>query len=100
MSSEISRLKTRNHIVTMKKHNHHVWYLVLASIAVLLLSALYVTRGNNQVQFYIITLFMAIYVVWGILHHIANNNLRLSVVLEYILLSATALFLLKTVLLK
>lgn len=84
----------------MKKRNHHAWYLALASIALLLLSALYVTRGNNQVQFYIIALFMVIYVVWGILHHIFNNNLRLSVVLEYILLSATALFLLKTVLLK
>lgn len=84
----------------MKKQKHHAWYLVLGSIAALLLVALYYSRGNNQVQFYIVSLFVAIYVVWGILHHIIDNSLRLSVVLEYILLSATALFLLKTVLLK
>lgn len=84
----------------MKKQKHHAWYLVLGSIAALLLVALYYSRGNNQVQFYIVSLFVAIYVIWGILHHIIDNSLRLSVVLEYILLSATALFLLKTVLLK
>lgn len=84
----------------MKKQKHHAWYLALGSIAVLLLVALYYSRGNNQIQFYIISLFVAVYVVWGILHHIIDNSLRLSVVLEYILLSATALFLLKTVLLK
>ncbi|MGB4966249.1 MAG: hypothetical protein WBO77_04035 [Microgenomates group bacterium] len=84
----------------MKKQKHHAWYLVLGSIAALLLVALYYSRGNNQVQFYIVSLFVAIYVIWGVLHHIIDNSLRLSVVLEYILLSATALFLLKTVLLK
>lgn len=84
----------------MKKQKHHAWYLALGSIAVLLLISLYYSRGNNQIQFYIIALFVAIYVIWGILHHIIDNSLRLSVVLEYILLSATALFLLKTILLK
>ena len=53
----------------MKKQKHHAWYLVLGSIAALLLVALYYSRGNNQVQFYIVSLFVAIYVIWGILHH-------------------------------
>lgn len=84
----------------MKHTKHHAWHLALASIATLLLVALYYSRGNNEIQFAIVTLFVVIYVAWGIAHHIMNNTLRLSVVLEYILLSATAFFLLKTVLLK
>ena len=65
----------------MKKQKHHAWYLVLGSIAALLLVALYYSRGNNQVQFYIVSLFVAIYVIWGILHHIIDKSLRFSVVL-------------------
>lgn len=84
----------------MKKNRHHLWYLVLASIAVLLIAALLATQGNKEIQFIIASLFISVYIAWGVFHHIMDRTLRLSVVLEYILIGATAFFLLKTVLLR
>lgn len=84
----------------MKKHKHHLWYLVLASIGLLLLGAMIVMQGNKSAQFTIASLFVCVYIAWGVFHHIIDRTLRLSVVLEYILIGSTAFFLLKTVLIR
>ncbi|OGK18937.1 hypothetical protein A3D80_00055 [Candidatus Roizmanbacteria bacterium RIFCSPHIGHO2_02_FULL_40_13b] len=84
----------------MKNKKHHLWYLVLGSVAVLLLVLLSLAKGRPNSQFAIIALFICVYMAWGVLHHIADKTLRLSVVLEYILIGSTAFFLLKAVLLK
>lgn len=84
----------------MKHKKHYLWYLVLASIALLLIAAMIVMQGNKMIQFTIASLFICVYIAWGIFHHIMDRTLRLPVVLEYILIGSTAFFLLKTVLLK
>jgi len=49
-------------------------------------------------QFFILTLFIIFYIGCGIIHHLLEKTLHLKIVVEYILIGATALFLLKNLL--
>ncbi len=79
-------------------HEHTFQYLLLATIAVFFIVLLSLAQGDKMAQFLIILLFVVFYIVWGIIHHITDKTLHLKIVLEYILIGATALFLLQLLL--
>lgn len=54
---------------------------------------------NNTNLFAILSIFSIIYVVWGILHHFFNKNLKFKIVLEYLLIAGLSVLLSSTLLL-
>jgi hypothetical protein len=60
-------------------------YLVLTMIvSVAVILTLYFNGSKNIQEIIIITL-SALYIVWGVIHHLRENTLQARVVLEYVL---------------
>jgi len=74
-------------------------YLVLITAGVIFVGALNIFRGERLMEFIILLIFVSFYIVWGIYHHIVESSLHLKIVLEYILIGFTFIFLLKLVIL-
>jgi hypothetical protein len=81
----------------VKKHTFD--YLLFATAGVFFLIALNVFKGERLIEFIILLSFVSFYIIWGIYHHIIENTLHFKVVLEYILIGFTILFLLKLLIL-
>ncbi len=81
----------------MKRHSFD--YLLFGTAGVFFLLALNIFRGERLVEFIILMSFTSFYIIWGIYHHIIEDTVHLKIVLEYILIGFTVLFLLKILLL-
>ncbi|MFA9289252.1 MAG: hypothetical protein ACEQSA_05230 [Weeksellaceae bacterium] len=80
-----------------KKHAFD--YLLFISVGICFLIALNIFRGERLIELILVVSFISFYIIWGIYHHIVENTLHLKVVMEYILIGFTLLFLLKIVIL-
>lgn len=74
-------------------------YLFLLTAGILFVIALSIFKGERLLEFIMLLLFVSLYILWGIYHHIARNDLHLRIVLEYILIGFTVLYLLKILIL-
>lgn len=70
-------------------------YLLFLTACIVFIIALTIFQGERTIEFAIVAAFIAFYISWGIYHHIIDNTLRLKVILEYVLIGFTTLFLLK-----
>ena len=74
-------------------------YLLLATAGVIFLVSLNIFKGERLMEFIILLIFVAFYILWGIYHHIIEDTLHLKIVVEYILIAFTIIFLLKIIVL-
>lgn len=78
---------------------HNIFeYGLLGVSAAIYLAFLSLFKGRHGEQFIISVCFMAYYILWGIIHHARDQSLHLKVVLEYMLIGALAMFLLRALL--
>lgn len=73
---------------------HAFDYLLLCTGGAVFLLFLRLFQGYRTYSFIIICLFVGFYVFWGQYHHIKTGRVRLSHIVEYILIGFTVLFLL------
>lgn len=78
---------------------HAFDYLLFLTAGIFFLVATHIFRGERFIEFIILLAFVSFYIIWGIYHHIIENTLHLKVVLEYILIGFTILFLIKILIL-
>lgn len=78
--------------------HHLVEYGLLVFSAVCYLIFLSLFKGEHNKQLAITFFFVLYYIVWGIVHHARDQSLHLKVVLEYILIGALAMLLLRSLL--
>ena len=78
---------------------HFFDYLLLFTAGVFFLLGVNYLKGERLFEFILILAFTSFYIVWGIYHHIIEDTLHLKIVLEYIFIGFTILFLLKIMLL-
>lgn len=74
-------------------------YLLLVTAGVFFVGAVNIFRGERLSEFFILTIFISFYIIWGIYHHIKETGLHLKIVVEYILIGFILIFLLKLVIL-
>jgi len=77
----------------VKKHPFD--YLLFITIGVFFVLSLSIFQGERLLEFIILLAFVTFYIIWGIYHHIIENTIHLKIVLEYVLIGFTLLFLLK-----
>ncbi|MFH0979665.1 MAG: hypothetical protein V1803_01825 [Candidatus Roizmanbacteria bacterium] len=81
-----------------KEIKSHIFdYLLLVTAGIFFLVAINVFKGERLLEFIIILAFTSFYIIWGIYHHIIEDSLHLKIVIEYILIAFTILFLLKII---
>jgi hypothetical protein len=85
--------------VKKEVNNHTFDYLLFATAGVFFILALNLFKGERLLEFIILLSFISFYIIWGIYHHVIENTLRFKVVLEYVLIGFTILFLLKILIL-
>lgn len=86
-----------NHIIRSvhKEVKKHVYdYLLLCTGGIIFLLFLRLFQGYRTYSFIIICLFVGFYIFWGQYHHTKMRQVRLSHIVEYILIGFTVLFLL------
>jgi hypothetical protein len=77
-----------------KELRHHLFdYLLLVTGGVLFLLFLRLFNGYRTYSFIIVSLFVGFYVFWGQYHHTRTHQVRLTHIVEYILIGFTVLFL-------
>ncbi len=83
----------------MKKEikKHLFDYLLLTTAGVFFLLSLNIFKGERLLEFVVLLAFASFYIIWGFYHHAFSNSLRLKVVIEYILIAFTLVFLLKII---
>lgn len=86
------------HIIKEVKR-HPFDYLLFITIGVFFLLSINIFKGERLLEFIILLSFVTFYIIWGIYHHIIDNSVHLKVVLEYILIGFTMLFLFKILIL-
>ncbi len=90
------------HLVKLikKEVNKHTFdYLLFATAGIFFIVSLNLFKGERLLEFIILLSFISFYIIWGIYHHIIENTLRFKIVLEYVLIGFTILFLLKILIL-
>ncbi|HLL60326.1 MAG TPA: hypothetical protein VK338_01290 [Candidatus Nitrosocosmicus sp.] len=81
-------------------HKHLFDYLFLLSASVFCIIVLSLLRNDSFSQFIVLTSYVILYLVWSIAHHVKLKDLNFKIVLEYILIAGTALFIIKTLTIK
>ncbi len=76
---------------------HLIDYLILFTAGVFFAISLSIVRGEKLMQFFILVVFTALYIIWGIYHHATHGGLHIKIVLEYILIGFTVLYLLQMI---
>lgn len=71
--------------------SHKIHYLMLIIILCLGFGSFLYFSFDRQTQLIIAVLTSASYVIWGIVHHYAENNLNWKIVVEYTLFSLISL---------
>ncbi|OGK15372.1 hypothetical protein A2774_03515 [Candidatus Roizmanbacteria bacterium RIFCSPHIGHO2_01_FULL_39_12c] len=77
--------------------NHLFDYLVLLTGGIFFLIALNLFRGDRLSEFIILFIFICFYILWGIYHHIIKDGIHLKIVVEYILIAFTLMFVFKMI---
>ena len=72
-------------------------YLLFFTAGVFFLLALNFFKGERLIEFIILLFFVSFYIIYGVYHHFAKDELHLRVMIEYILLGFIALYLLKLI---
>lgn len=78
---------------------HFIDYLVLLTGGILFLFFINFFSGQKIYQFITALIFSFFYIIWGLYHHILNQNLNFKTVIEYVALGFTVIFLLKILIL-
>lgn len=81
------------HTIHKEFRQHLFDYLLLMTGGVLFLLFLRLFDGYRTYSFIIVSLFVGFYVFWGQYHHTRTNQVRLTHIVEYILIGFTVLFL-------
>lgn len=71
--------------------------LVLVIMLALGVGAFYIVRPNRNLQLAAGIATAVGYVLWGIIHHVMEDDLHLRIVIEYVLIGAIAVVLLFTI---
>lgn len=71
-----------------------IHYISLVLMLIFAIGLIFMARGSIAIQRSIIIVMSIAYVLWGIFHHVLEGDLHFKIVLEYILISATAILLL------
>jgi len=79
----------------LKKHTFD--YLLLITAGIFFLISLNVFKGERLLEFILLLSFAGFYIIWGIYHHIIDDSLHIKIVIEYILIAFTLIFLLKII---
>lgn len=79
----------------IKKHLFD--YLLLVTAGIFFLVALNIFKGERFLEFIFLTAFAAFYILWGVYHHVIEDTLHLKIVIEYILIAFTLVFLMKII---
>ena len=83
-------------IEDLKSHFSH--YLILVLI-LFIGGVVFVLDSNKIIKFQVGTLVATAYVFWGIIHHFLEKNLKLKIMVEYMLIGALSVALLGGILL-
>ncbi len=83
--------------MNIKFKKHLFDYLLLITAGIFFLIGANIFKGERFPEFVVITAFACFYIIWGFYHHIFHNSFRLKVVIEYILIAFTLIFLLKII---
>lgn len=81
------------HIKTEMWHHHLFDYLLILTAAVFFVLAIRLFAGIPSAQLFVSVAFAVFYICWGIYHHILTKTLRLKIVLEYLLIGFSIMFL-------
>ncbi len=76
---------------------HAFDYLLLVTAGIFFLVAVNSFKGERLLEFIILLSFASFYIIWGVYHHLIEDSLHLKIVIEYILIGFTILFLLKVI---
>lgn len=76
-------------IENLKKHT--MYYLSLLTILIIGVYFALNTSYDKTLQTIIIILTVLAYVIWGIMHHLANHDLKMKIVVEYVLVGGLGL---------
>ncbi len=79
----------------MKLTNHLFDYLLFFTAGIIFLIALNFFKGEKLIEFILFLIFISFYIIHGIYHHAIKDQLKLKIVIEYILLGFLVLFLIK-----
>ncbi len=79
----------------VKKHLFD--YLLLITAGIFFLVALNIFKGERFLEFIFLTAFAVFYILWGVYHHVIEDSLHLKIVIEYILIAFTLVFLMKII---
>ncbi len=82
------------HTIQKELKKHLFDYLLLVTGGVVFLLFLRLFNGYRTYSFIIISLFVGYYIYWGQYHHTRTKQVRLTHIVEYILIGFTVLFLL------
>jgi hypothetical protein len=81
--------------MTKSKHFHIIQLAVLGGILLTGIAAFYQSVGIPNRQFLIVLVTAFLYVCWGILHHAVKGDLHPRIMVEYILIAAIVIVLLR-----
>lgn len=81
---------------TKKEFQKHIFdYLFLFTASIFFIIVLSLLKGDSFGQFIVLTSYVVLYLMWSVAHHIKLKTLNFKIMLEYILIAATALFIIK-----
>ncbi|MBI5127434.1 hypothetical protein HZA76_03175 [Candidatus Roizmanbacteria bacterium] len=81
-----------------KELGRHIFdYLLLITAGIFFLVSVNIFKGERLLEFIVLLSFASFYIIWGIYHHLIEDSLHLKIVIEYILIGFTILFLLKII---
>jgi len=67
-------------------------YLLLFSGGILFLVFLKIFTGQKMIEFTLLLFFVSFYIIWGVYHHTSHRNVHLKIVIEYILIGFSVVF--------
>lgn len=92
-------MKHLTHHIQQELKKHSFDYLLFMTAGVFFILALNLFKGERMIEFIVLLSFVSFYIIWGVYHHVIENTLHLKVVLEYVLIGFTILFLIKILIL-
>lgn len=79
----------------MKIHNHTGDYIILL-LFILIGLVFFIANIFNPLRQYVIIICMgALYIAWGIFHHLRNHDFHLKIVIEYVVIAVIGILLLR-----
>ncbi|KKQ01996.1 MAG: hypothetical protein US11_C0002G0055 [Candidatus Roizmanbacteria bacterium GW2011_GWA2_36_23] len=88
-------MKHTVHHIKKDLKSHAFNYLILITAGIFFLTMLNLYKGERLMEFILLLIFASFYIIWGIYQHIVDDTLHLKIVIEYILIAFTMIFLLK-----